>query len=135
MKAIKSLFFNDVVYTKVEYVKNDTLGEKFHVYKSYGVGWEKIDARKTLEEALELANKPEKVRCMGIYEGGVRKGMLDWKEPQEKKQIPAPLPYVLPADQNVEFERRPKTPERKRRSQPDILIMPEENGGLPKFIR
>jgi hypothetical protein len=82
MKAIKSLF-TDNVYTKVEYVPNNIAGNRFHVYKRIGRfdTWTKIDERKTLDEAEELAkSRGDKVVYMGVYENGKKKGVADWEE-------------------------------------------------------
>lgn len=82
MKAIKSLFA-DNVYTKVEYVPNDIGNNKFHVYKRLGRldTWAKIDERKTLAEAEELAkSRGDSVVYMGIYENGKKKGVADWED-------------------------------------------------------
>lgn len=105
MKTLKS-FFHDETCTKIEYVKNDTLNEKFHVYRRDSIyeKWRKTDARKTLAEAEELANNPAKVTYMGIYENGVRKGMIDWIEPKEQKVLP---PSVNSA--NFEYKEKRKS--------------------------
>lgn len=108
MKSIRGLFA-DVTYTKVEYVKNDINNEPFHVWKKEGVfgTWCESYPYKTLAEAEEFAkSRSDSVVYMGLYENGKRKGMTDWEDRKEVKPIPAPLPYALPPDEEVELTNR-----------------------------
>jgi hypothetical protein len=85
MKKAISGIFKDVIYTYVDYVKDDPKEERFHVYERVGFfnNWTKIEARKTLAEAEEIAkNRAPTVAYKGIYENGKRKAMTDWEDKQ-----------------------------------------------------
>lgn len=94
---------------EIEQIKMEKV---FKVYQrdSFADTWRYIDERKTLDEAQELGrSRAKRVIELGLFENGVRKGMMSWfEEPKPVKAIPeasANFDY----SPEVELERKKKS--------------------------
>jgi hypothetical protein len=102
-----------IIQAKIEYVKNDPTGDKWHVYKrtkglfNFFTSWDKSECRKTLQEAEEkVKSLGDTVQYLGIFENGVRKGTMAWDDNKANK--PAPKPLDLPDTEEIDYDRLPK---------------------------
>lgn len=102
-----------IIEAKVEFVKNDPKGEKYHVKKrekgflNFFTGWEESEHRKTLQEAEEkIKSLGDHVIYLGIFENGVRKGTMAWDDKEIKK--PKIEPLDLLDTEEIEYDRLPK---------------------------